>query len=291
MLAERPSPATIRTMVRVALAVSSLLAAGCGDGEAGAPLTIEVRGRVGAEAFECGRTYEGLGRSGSELELRDFRLYVHDVRLIRAGDGREVPLRLDDDGQWQRDGVALLDFEDGSGPCAGGGNPNLNARLVGSAPAGAYAGLRFRFGVPFDLNHDNAATAAPPLSLSSMFWSWNGGYKFIRLDGSTPALPSWRVHIGSTGCEGDSMGNVSACLHDNRSDIELSGFDPSSDALVVDLAGLLEGADLDSNVADTPEGCMSTPEDTDCEPIFHNLGLPYGGAPSPGQRTFRAEAR
>jgi hypothetical protein len=33
--------------------------------------------------------------------LLDFRLFVHDVELVRAG-GEHVPFRLTDDGAWQR---------------------------------------------------------------------------------------------------------------------------------------------------------------------------------------------
>jgi hypothetical protein len=35
---------------------------------------------------------------------------------------------------------------------------------------------------------------------------------------------------------------------------------------------------------------MSGQNDADCAPLFANLGLPFGGQSSTGQRFFRAEA-
>ncbi len=58
----------------------------------------------------------------------DYRMYVHDMRLLTA-DGREVPLELIEDGTWQHRGVALLDFEHGSG-CDSGTEPT-NASVHG----------------------------------------------------------------------------------------------------------------------------------------------------------------
>lgn len=77
-------------------------------------ITLQFTGAVGDEVFSCGTVYEGLGAEETSTEFMDFRLYVHDIRLIDA-DGEEVPVELMQDGVWQVENVALLDFEDGSG--------------------------------------------------------------------------------------------------------------------------------------------------------------------------------
>jgi hypothetical protein len=76
-------------------------------------VTIRFQAMVGLEKFACGKTYEGIGTTRSRIMPRDFRLYVHNMRLI--GDaGNSVPVELEQDGRWQLDDVALLDFEDGT---------------------------------------------------------------------------------------------------------------------------------------------------------------------------------
>ena len=61
------------------------------------------------------------------------------------------------------------------------------------------------------------------------------------------------------------------------------------DLVVVDLASLLAGSDLEHNAPGSPVLCMSDPEDLDCAPIFQNLGLPFGQRPGGVQTFLRAE--
>ena len=257
--------------------------ASCGGDDAEPLHSIQFAALAGTESVTCGGTYTGLGASNAELTVQDFRFYVHDVRLI-AGDGTETPLELENDGLWQNGEVALLDFENG---CGDMGNPQLRTVIEGRAPSGEYTGIRFRLGVPESLNHQNPVEAAPPLSLTELFWSWNGGYKFVRVEGSSPTFEGWRLHLGSTRCEGDMVGNAT-CADANRPEVALDGFDPLNGTVIADLAGLVAGSSLD-NTAETAPGCMSAPTDPDCAPIFRNLGLPFDGAAAEGQSFFRAE--
>ncbi|MCU0675899.1 MAG: metallo-mystery pair system four-Cys motif protein [Myxococcota bacterium] len=190
------------------------------DPSSGVALSLRFDARVGDAPFACGTTYEGLGTEGASFMPTDLRFYVHDVRLV-AADGTEVPFAIEDDGRFQRDGVALLDFEDG---CGDQGNPDLHGAIEGRAPEGEYVGVRFRVGVPETLNHANTATAPTPMNLTAMWWSWNAGYKFVRLEGRSSAFEGWRLHLGSTGCTGDMMGTAS-CTTANVVDVALDGFD------------------------------------------------------------------
>ncbi len=268
-------------------AVILLVLSGCGGPT---EVAIDFDGLVGGLPARCGTTYSGIGTTASDLELADFRLYVHDVRLVTS-DGRELPVTLEEDGVWQRDGVALLDFEDGGAACESG-TPETNASLRGTVDdAGPFNGLRFLLGVPFALNHADASTAAAPLNRVSMFWSWNAGYKFLRVDARTTGQPAgWRLHVGSTGCEGDGRGNVTGCAQENRAVIALDGFDPTVTGVAVDLAELLRESDVDGDLGGAA-GCMSEVDDPECLQLFHGLGLPFDGvAPTGGQRLFtRAE--
>ncbi|MAQ16072.1 MAG: metallo-mystery pair system four-Cys motif protein [Sandaracinus sp.] len=268
--------------MRILLACAVLLGlASCGD-DGDDPLhTIQFAALSGSEPVACGGTYTGLGAGNADLTVQDFRFYVHDVRLVDAT-GAETPLVLESDGKWQNDSVALLDFEDG---CGDTGNADLRTFIEGRAPAGDYTGIRFKLGVPEALNHQDPVAAEPPLSLSEMFWSWNGGYKFVRIEGTSSVFEGWRLHLGSTLCEGDMMGDAT-CANGNRPEVALD-LDPLNDTVVADLEGLFQGSMLD-NTAETAPGCMSGVDDPDCAVIFDNLGLEFGGTASTGQTFFRA---
>ncbi|MBL8604037.1 MAG: metallo-mystery pair system four-Cys motif protein [Myxococcales bacterium] len=253
------------------------------DAGEGARFAVPFRARVGAERFRCGQVFTGVGTQNSRWNPLDFRFYVHDLRLVTAAG--EVPLAVLDESVWQREGVALLDFEDGTGACSNGNTPT-NETVRVQAPTGtdlaAVTGLRFTLGLPAALNHRNAAVQASPFNLTGLWWSWQGGYKFVRLDGRVESeagavtVPAWNVHLGSTGCMGDAMGNVSGCAQPNRPTVTLTGFDPRSSAVVFDLGRLLAGADVSRSQNPAP-GCMSGEDDADCAPVFNALGL-RGGA-------------
>lgn len=254
------------------------------------PVTLQFEAVVGADAFACGETYAGVGASASTFEPADLRLYVSEVRLINEA-GEEVPVSLDQDGLWQVDTVGLLDFEDATGRCSNGTAP-INTVLKGVTAGGVYTGIHFVLGVPFELNHNDASTAPSPLNVTSMFWSWNSGYKFLKLDGfSTGQSNGLAVHVGSTECDKNSSGTITGCDHPNRADVTLTGFDPLSTPLLVDVAGLFEGVDIDANTSGSAALCMSAANDPECGDLFANLGLPFGrdpGDPS-AQRFFRVE--
>lgn len=242
---------------------------------------------VGDAPFACGVRYQ-VGGVGTEA--RDLRFYVSEVRLVRA-DGTEVPLELEQDGLWQHQGVALLDFEDGTAGCRNG-TPQTRSLVSGTAPAGDYRGLRFTMGVPMELNHINQATAPSPLSLTALFWSWNAGYKFLRAEVLTDGLPQgFFVHLGSTLCtpEGRATQPATACRNGNRVEVEIPDFDPSSDRVVFDLARLLEGTALGGDGEATRGACMSGPQDARCAPVFSSLGLPFGEAGGSPQTVFRVD--
>lgn len=260
---------------------------GCGDDDPETrDVAVQFRGVVGSESFACGQSYTNLGTTDSTWEGRDFRLYLSNVRLVDAA-GVETSLELTQDGKWQNGSTVLLDFEDGSGRCEMG-NADQNDTIRGRVSAGDYVGLRFELGVPFEQNHQDVATAPAPLNVSSMFWNWLGGYKFLRVDGVTTGLPSWRLHLGSTGCDGDMMGNVNTCTNPNRATVEIDNFDPDADTLVADLAALLARADLETDATEDP-GCMSKPVDTECAPYFSSLGLAFGGQGAQSQDFFRKQ--
>lgn len=261
---------------------------GGGGGAAPTQLTLQFEARVGAQPFSCGDTYTGLGTASTGLKLADFRFYLHDIRLHESGGG-DVPVELDQDGLWQYQNLALLDFEDKTGSCSNGTSETNKAVHV-TVPAGTYDGISFKLGVPFELNHGDAASAPSPLNLSGLFWGWNGGYKFLRIDGvpaSAGGTP-FNVHLGSTGCVGGN--SVTSCSRPNVPEITLSGFDPTSGKIVVDYAALVAGSDLSKNGGGAP-GCLSDKADPECAAVFERLGIDIAdGSLHPDMQTlFKVE--
>ncbi|MEM6521603.1 MAG: MbnP family copper-binding protein [Cyanobacteria bacterium P01_C01_bin.70] len=269
-------------------------------------ITIQFEGMVGDEPFACGQAYE-IGTPATPMTALDFRFYVSEVALIDV-DGNEVPMILEQDGLWQHQNVALIDFEDKSGACANG-TVETRAQVVGSVPTGDYTGVKFTLGVPFALNHIDSTLAPSPLNLTALWWNWNFGYKFARID-LTPAAATAQVtpdesaaaekqhgeefngfalHLGSVGCQMDATQAPVVCSIPNRPEVVLTDFDPAQDVIVADLAALMSETNLAENQADTAIGCMSSPMDGDCAGIMQNLGLPFNDQPVEEQTFFQVK--
>jgi uncharacterized repeat protein (TIGR04052 family) len=276
------------------------------------PITIRFAGKVGDRPFACEQSYK-LGQPVTTVIPTDFRFYVSDVTLIDT-DGKAVPLKLTQDGKWQYQTVALLDFENKSGTCANG-TTDIRDQVVGTVPKGNYKGLKFTLGIPFKLNHADATLASSPLNLTSLWWNWQFGYKFLRIDlqsqvtaertkqmhknggnaspgshGQGGKSKGFAIHIGSTGCKAETASQTpSSCSNSNTEVVEFPSFTPAQSVIVADLAALVANSDLSRNQPNTPPGCMSEPGDQDCAGIMANLGLSFGSKAAAKQTFFRVE--
>ena len=94
-------------------------------------VAIDFAAQVNGAAFACGTSYDNVGASSTTINIVDFRLYVHDVRLVSSS-GAEVPVELEQDGQWQLDDLALLEL----GVEAVVAHHLLTAREVGQLESG-----------------------------------------------------------------------------------------------------------------------------------------------------------
>ncbi len=173
---------------------------------------LQFSAEVDGQPFTCGQQYTGIGATDSTITPSDFRLYLSAVELLDS-DGRVVPVTLEQDGIWQYQDVALLDFEDGSGPCQNGNTP-VNMSVHGTVPDGNYQGVQFTLGLPFALNHTDNLLAPSPLNLSAMFWNWQGGYRFFKVDISTSGESEpGRVMAGAAQGRQGQGGGMHAMMH------------------------------------------------------------------------------
>ncbi|MFM2151937.1 MAG: hypothetical protein RL199_372 [Pseudomonadota bacterium] len=263
---------------------------GCGteaDVDPSMDVAIPFEAVFGAKPFSCRETF-AAGSGSTAVQPLDFRFYVHDVALTTAG-GERVPVELTADGVWQRDGIGLVDLETGDGTCTAG-TAATNSVLRGRVPRRSdYLGLSFKVGVPEAMNHLDAARAPAPLNEPGLWWSWKGGYKFLRLDVSTPANPEgFYFHLGATDCTG-TVGAFQ-CAKGNIADVDLPSFVPGESRVRADLAAFYAGLDVDrvpDRQADFVAGCMAFTGDPECPAMMGPFGLPFGDAVVPaGTRPF-----
>lgn len=283
---------------------------------------VKFAAMVGPENFACGKSYNNIGITKSTIIPSDFRFYVSQVELI-DNKGNAVPLKLDQDEVWQYEDVALLDFEDGTGQCRNG-NSGIHTSVSGTVPQGHYTGVRFTLGIPFKTNHGDPTIAPSPLNFTAMFWAWQSGYKFVKIDMATSGQPQelkvpanttmkqkldtlnkfiasgapikksppkaagFSIHLGSTDCASLSFTTPpdEQCKNPNRITIEFPVFDTDKNVIVADLAVLLADTNVDVNAADTAPGCMSAQDDADCAHVMPAFGLPFGGKPAGEQKFF-----
>lgn len=191
----------------------------------------------------------------SQFTLYDLRLFVHDVKII-GSDGNTYTLELHNTKN-QVANLALIDFENG----CHNGSQNINSVLIGhtSAPE-PYKAIEMKVGVPFKLNHANPLNAKGPLTTTSMHWSWQGGYKFMRFDGQYQGQ-DFHFHLGSTACEAQGV-EVEFCKYPNIGHLK---FNVKDNSAIVDVA---------SFVSDTllSKGCMSH-EKADCAQFYQALNI------------------
>lgn len=269
-----------------------MLLAACDTGGGDREVTLRFAPRVGDVPFACGQSFAGLGTTDATATPLDFRMYVHDVALVRAS-GERVAVAVTDDASWQHDGLVLLDFEDGSGTCMTG-SPGMNFEVKGTVPdSGDYVGVEFTVGVPNEMNHLDGATAPAPLNAQGLWWSWAGGYKYVRLDFRPETQPEFFYHLGATSCSGDVAAGFE-CLFANLAKIRLDGFDVDADEIVVDAAKILGGVDVTrvpDKKTDSLPGCMAFSGDPECPAMMAPLGLGFeSNEPAGAQSVFSVQA-
>ena len=213
-------------------------------------------------------------------QMADMRFYISNIALIDdKGGWTYITLNPNDN---QAEGVALLDFENGTGLCAKG-TPATYTTVSGKIPNGHYVGMAMTLGAPIfapqfksGLNHSDTTAASTPIPLQpqSMAWNWQGGRKFTKIEFTPAGGVNWPVHIGSTGCSGinPSSGDVLFCTNPNRGDYVFSSFNASNQKVVLDLEKLFAGSNVTENKGGS-KGCMSGTTDPECPTVFTQLGI------------------
>ncbi|MGI4865930.1 MAG: MbnP family protein [Janthinobacterium lividum] len=116
--------------------------------------------------------------NGEQFTISTFKYYLSNVTLQRRdGTHYTVP-----------DGYFLVD-------AAQSASQHIALKDV---PAGEYTGLSFVVGVDSARNVAGAQTGALD-PVNGMFWDWNSGYVFVRLEGTSPASATGRLRFAIMG--------------------------------------------------------------------------------------------
>ncbi|WP_438863951.1 MbnP family copper-binding protein [Neptunicella sp.] len=194
-----------------------------------------------------------------QWQLNQFNFFVSDIEVHRQGRWQSVPLQLNDR---QTESVALLRLDD----CATDATPAQQLQLAEPQDWQQADKIRFNLGVPFALNHANPLTQPSPLNLSSMFWSWQGGHKFLRLDLQSEQ-GSWAFHLGSTGCMADSAVRSPATACDKPNLFQFVVPLTNDGHIVMQLDRLLAGVELTNQTSCT----FHYAEQAACQLLLDNL--------------------
>ncbi|UOQ74769.1 MbnP family protein [Hymenobacter cellulosilyticus] len=114
--------------------------------------------------------------SGDRFSVSTLRYYISNIRL-RKEDGSEYI---------QPESYYLVDAT----------RPDSKVLTLENVPTGDYTGITFTIGV--DAARNTAGAQKGALAPSDMFWSWNTGYIFLKLEGKSPEADNgaFTYHIG-----------------------------------------------------------------------------------------------
>lgn len=202
---------------------------------------------------------DSLSLNGKPWQLAQLFIYLSEFEYLNdKGQWQQLTLK---DNAYQHAEVALVGYT-----CEDLTEKNWQLAFEPIENANKNLKLRATIGVPFDLNHQNPLTQTSPLNDSNMFWVWQTGHKFIRLELATQD-DFWVFHLGSTGCSSASALRApnAQCRYSNRASIE---FEVLNNNVELDLANWLEGITVTDD-----NSCQSDLNNPTCQQLFQNLAI------------------
>jgi uncharacterized repeat protein (TIGR04052 family) len=224
-------------------------------------LTIKFVPFYGEQALNCKKSFEQNDQNWliSHLEFYSYNFQVKD----HNNQWHQAALKVN---QGQHPQVTLI-----GGIC--GQQQNWTINLTTSTPIKNIAGIKFRLGLPFELNHVNPLTQLEPLNNSSMFWTWQTGFKFARIE-LYDKDKQWVFHQGSTGCSSSSAVRApkQPCKNLNDAEITLDFSSATNQnnemSVVFDLKALLKNIDMIND-----NNCQSSPDSEFCNQLLSRMGV------------------
>ena len=142
-----------------------------------AKLYIHIEHYAGLQPLQLDTVYY-KNELGQTFTVSRFRYYISNIKL-KSNNGAEVSLP----------GYFLVDEED----------DESKSITLGNVPVGNYSSVQFIIGVD-SLHNCSGAQSGALDPVNGMFWTWNTGYIFLKLEGHADASTSpghiFEYHIG-----------------------------------------------------------------------------------------------
>lgn len=218
-------------------------------------IVMPIQLQLSDAPFNCQSEYI---QGEEEWQLSQFQFYLSNPSVVINGE--TYPLSFVER-PWQQKNIALL-----GEVCGYSSQWLLEFEPIDIALTDAT--LNFTLGVPFELNHLDPMTQQSPLNQSDMFWTWQLGHKFLRLDLQS-SQAGWSFHLGSIGCSAPSPLRAPSipCLQPNTVSVSINNIS-GNDNLVLDIAPLLSIVTLGEN-----NQCMSFAKDKSCQLLLPAVGV------------------
>jgi hypothetical protein len=193
---------------------------------------IEFEHKFGAADFDFGTAY--TNSSSEQLTFSTVKYYVSDVKLTKT-----------DGSTWSApNSYYLVDVS----------NAVSTLITIPDVPTADYKGFSFTLGVDSTRNVSGDQTGALDPA-NSMFWSWNTGYIFTKIEGTSPQITdmggAFEYHLGGFK---ESNGTNAIKYFSHNFSGEVMSIKPTATPqvhMVVDIAQIFNGANTLS-VATTP---------------------------------------
>jgi hypothetical protein len=157
------------------------------DPDAKGTLQMEFDHKFGSNDFEFGVDYTNA--AGEQMKFSMFKYFISNIKLVKD-DNTEISIPGDVQ-------YFLVDHS----------KTDSRTIVINNVPVGNYKSVKFIIGVDSLANTLDVAARPPALDVAGnaagMYWSWNSGYVFVKVEGTSPASPQadniFKFHIGGFG--------------------------------------------------------------------------------------------
>lgn len=221
---------------------------------------ISISPQINNAVFNC---QSAIQQDSKSWQLAQLFLFAHNIKY-QDQDNNWHTLKLADN-KYQSQQVALLGVD-----CEDTDEQNWQLALQDNIAVEDMQAIRMTIGVPFALNHVNPLSQDSPLNVPNMFWVWQTGHKFVRMEMNASDDGYWLFHLGSTGCSSASSLRApnSPCLYPNTFTIDLNKAANHHFELAID--NWFQGL-----IFDDDSSCQSHKDNPYCQQIFDNLNINY----------------
>ncbi len=220
--------------------------------------SLQVQPLFQEKRFNCQSV---IKQNAKTWHLSQVYLFASEIEYQNnQGNWQTLPLA---DNKYQSQQIVLLGVD-----CQHNAKGQWQLRLTDQVKREQIKALRFQVGIPFTLNHLNPLQQNSPLNIPNMFWVWQTGHKFVRMEMTSAASDHWLFHLGSVGCSSVSAlrSPKQPCLYPNTFKVTLAKL--ANNSFSLNLTSWFQGLTFD-----TATGCQSEITNPYCQLIFNNVGI------------------